>query len=97
MVICVNVRFLGIFQRLSGEKNYELQLQEPATVKDVVIKLSETFSDEFKGILIDTQLGDPRPNTLILVDGKEISALHGLETEIKDAQEIVFVPMVHGG
>jgi len=34
---------------------------------------------------------------LILVGGKEISALQGLETLVKDADEIVLVPMVHGG
>jgi molybdopterin converting factor small subunit len=34
---------------------------------------------------------------LIILDGKEISALQGLETEVKDYDEIVLVPMVHGG
>lgn len=97
MVICLAVRFLGIFQRLSGKKHYELKLQEPATIQDVVTKLSEAFSDEFKTVLVDAQLDDPRPNALILVDGKEISALQGLETEVKDSQEIVFLPLVHGG
>lgn len=97
MVICVDVRFLGVFQRLSGKKHCAMELQEPATVKDVVMKLSEAFSDEFKAVLVDSQLDDPRPNALILVGGKEISALQGLETEVKDAQEVVFVPMVHGG
>jgi len=63
----------------------------------VVIKLTETFSSEFKQVLIDSQLNDPRPNALILVGGKEINVLQGLETEIKDSQEIVFLPMVHGG
>lgn len=97
MTICVNVRFLGIFQRLTGKKRCELTLQKPATVKDVVTKLLEEFSDELKTVLVDPQLDDPRPNALILVEGKEISALQGLETEVKDSQEIVFLPMVHGG
>lgn len=97
MVICINVKFLGIFQRLSGKKQYELKLQEPSTIQDVVTKLLEVFSDDFKAVLVDAQLNDPRPNALILVDGKEISALQGLETEVRDSQEIVFLPMVHGG
>jgi molybdopterin converting factor small subunit len=74
-----------------------LKLEEPATVRKVVIKLTETFSSEFKRVLIDLQLNDPRPNALILVGGKEINVLQGLETEIKDSEEIVFLPMVHGG
>ena len=97
MVICVGVRFLGIFQRLSGKKHFQVKLDEPATVSDVVMKLTEAFSSDFKRVLVDSQLDDPRPNALILVGGKEISALQGLETEVKDADEIVLVPMVHGG
>jgi molybdopterin converting factor small subunit len=97
MVICVNVKFLGIFQRLSGKKQLELKLQEPSTIQDVMTKLLQVLSDDFKALLVDAQLNDPQPNALILVDGKEISALQGLETEVKDSQEIILLPIVHGG
>ena len=97
MVIQIEVRFLGTFQRLSGKKRVQLKLDKPVTVRKVVTKLTETFSREFKQVLVDSQLDDPRPNALILVDGKEISALQGLETEVKDCEEIVLIPMVHGG
>jgi len=97
MVIHVEVRFLGIFQRLSGKKRFKLKLKEPATVRKLVMNLTETFSSEFKQVLVDSQLDDPRPNALILVGGKDISVLQGLETEIRDSEEIVLVPVVHGG
>lgn len=97
MVICVEVRFLGIFQRFSGKKRFKLNLEEPATVRKAIMKLTEVFSKDFRQILIDSQLDDPRPNALILIGGKEISALQGLETEVNDAEEIVLIPMIHGG
>lgn len=98
MTIRVDVRFLGIFQRLSGKKQFQVELDDQATVKDVIVKISEAFSADFRDVLVDNmQLHDPRPNALILVGGKEISALDGLETEVKDLDEIVLVPMVHGG
>jgi molybdopterin converting factor small subunit len=97
MVIRVYVKFLGIFQRLSGKKRFQLKLIEPATVSDVVMKLTEVFSSDFKRVLVDSQFDDPKPNALILIGGKEISALQGIETEVKDADEIVLVPMIHGG
>ena len=97
MVVNVEVRFLGIFQQLSGKKRFQVKLEEPATVRKVIMKLTETFSSEFKRVLLDSELEDPRPNALILVGGKEVSALQGLETEVKDAEEVVLVPMVHGG
>jgi len=97
MIISVEVRFLGIFQRLSGKKRFQLKLEEPVTVRKVVMKLTEMFSSDFERALVDSQLDDPRPNALILIGGKEISVLQGLETEVKDAEEMVLVPMVHGG
>jgi sulfur-carrier protein len=97
MSVTVEVRFMGIFQQLSGKKRFKLKLDEPATVRKAVIKLTETFSPEFKRALVDLHLDDLRSNALILVEGKEISVLQGLETEVKDAEEIVFLPMVHGG
>ena len=97
MVISVEVTFLGVFQRLSGKKRFQMKLEEPATVRNLVMNLTETFSSEFKQALVDSQLDDPRPNALILVGGKDVSVLQGLETEVKDAEEVVLVPMVHGG
>ena len=80
MFVNVEVRLLGIFQQLSGKKRFQVKLEEPATVRKVIMKLTETFSSEFKQALLDSGLEDPRPNSLILVGGKEISALQGLET-----------------
>jgi molybdopterin converting factor small subunit len=97
MVVNVDVRFLGVFQRLSGKKRFQVKLEEPATVGTLIIKFTEIFSSEFKRVLLDSEFDEPKPNSLILVGGKEISALQGLETEIKDSEEVVLVPMVHGG
>ena len=97
MVVNIEVRVFGIFQRLSGKKRFKVRLEEPATVRKVITKLSETFSSEFKQVLLDSRLDDPRPNSLILVGGKEISTLKGLETVVKDSEEVVLVPVAHGG
>ena len=97
MIISVNVRFMGIFQRLSGKKKLQIKLEAPATVRKVVVLLSEMFSSNFKQVLVDSQLNDPRAKALILVGGNEISVLKGLETTIKDNEEISFIPIVHGG
>ena len=52
---------------------------------------------KLKGALIDADLQDPRPDTLILLNGREISILNGLKTTLKNGDEIVFVPVSHGG
>ena len=52
---------------------------------------------ELKRSLIDPHLEDPRPNALIIVNGREIGVLAGLETKLKDGDEVVFIPVIHGG
>jgi len=98
MVISVKVRLIGIYRLLSGKSKIRVELEEePAVVRKVIQKLVEVFSPDFKDALIDPELKDPRPNALILVNGKEISILDGLETKIDKGDEIVLVPVSHGG
>ena len=93
----VKVKLLGVFRGLSGRSQLSLELDEPAVMRKLVEKLAESFSPKFKRALVDPELDDPRPNTLILVNGREISVLHGLETEICDSDEVVLIPVSHGG
>jgi molybdopterin converting factor small subunit len=71
-------------------------------LKDTV-RLKEAIEDIFeemprlKRTLIDPELEDPRPNTLIFVNGKEISVLNVLETMLRDGDEVVFIPVLHTG
>lgn len=97
MVVNVEVKFLGVFRHFSKRNHALVKLEEPATVRKTIQKLTEAFSSEFKRALVDPELEDPRPNALILVNGKEISVLQGLETKVNDGDEIVLVPVSHGG
>jgi molybdopterin synthase sulfur carrier subunit len=97
MVINVEIKFLGVFRQFSGRNRILVKLEKPASVGKTIDKLTESFSSEFKRTLVDPELEDPRPNALILVNGKEIGVLHGLETEVEDGDEIVLVPVSHGG
>ncbi len=97
MVINVEVTFLGVLRKFSGSERVLVKMEKPATVGKAIEKLTEAFSPEFKRSLIDPELQDPRTNALILVNGKEISILRGLETEVEDDDEIVLVPVSHGG
>jgi len=97
MVINVEVKFLGVFRQFSGRNRVLVKLEKTSTVRKIIEKLIEAFSSDFKLTLVDPELEDPRPNALILVNGKEISVLQGLETEVEDGDEIVLVPVSHGG
>lgn len=92
----IRVRLFGLFKRAYGKNEILIELSEGLRLKDLIYKIAEE-SPSLKHVLLDPELMDPRPNTVILVNGVEISALSGLETEIKDGDEVVLIPVVHGG
>lgn len=92
----VKVKLFGLLKRALGSDCLLLELSEPLRLKDLINKIVEEYS-ALKNILLDPELMDPRPNLIILVNGVEISALNGLETFLKDGDEIVLIPVIHGG
>jgi molybdopterin converting factor small subunit len=94
--IRIEVKLLGAFRGLAGTDRLSLRV-EHSDIKNVIKVLSEFFPTEAKRFLIDPYLDDPRPSALILLNGREISALNGLGTEIADGDEITLIPVVHGG
>lgn len=92
----VKIRLMGLLKKVCGKEEILIQLNEEAKLRDAILKLLEK-EETLKEILIDPELKDPRPNTIILIGGREISVLGGLETGLKDGDEIIIMPVIHGG
>ena len=92
----VTVKFMGALRHASNVEKLALNCSGQISVKEMIDEVSKDLP-ELKRSLIDAQAEDSRPNALILVNGKEISALNGLETGLNDGDEVVLVPVVHGG
>jgi MoaD family protein len=96
MKMAITVKFVGALRHFSGAGELALDCKGCASVGELVNELVKEVP-EIKRSLIDQQLEDPRPNALILVNGREIGVLNGLETKLKDGDEVVLVTVVHGG
>jgi len=94
--MAITVKFVGALRHFSDVGELALDCKGYSSVVEVVNELVKEVPD-IKRSLIDQQLEDPRPNALILVNGREIGVLNGLETKLKDGDEVVLVPVVHGG
>ncbi len=92
----VTVKLLGIFKKAHGEGQTQLEIRIKDSLETAVEKLCEA-SPNLKQVLVDPELDTPLPNSVILVNGVEIGLLKGLKTELKDGDEVVFIPVIHGG
>ena len=92
----INVRFIGALRGMSGRSKLCINARKTTPLREIIKKITEELPQIARAV-VDPELEDPRPNTLILVNGKEISVLDGLETMLKDGDEVVLVPVIHGG
>jgi molybdopterin synthase sulfur carrier subunit len=96
MQMTITVKFLGALRHISGAGELALNIKGVLSIKELMNEIVRKVP-ALKPSLTHQQPEDLRSNTLMLVNGREISALNGLETNLKDGDEIIFVPVVHGG
>ncbi len=95
----VRLKLYGVFRSAAkaGELNLEIPGQE-ATVRSAIERLvSQEGLGGLRSLLIDDASSDPRPNALIMVSGREINTLNGLDTKLTVEDELTLLPVAHGG
>jgi MoaD family protein len=92
----LKLKFIGALRQISGKTQVTVNYQSGMSLKDLVAKISQEMP-QLQKIFCDTQFNDSRSNALVLINGREVSVLNGLETKLDEGDEIVFVPVVHGG
>ena len=66
------------------------------TVKGVIYKLVEDFGNDFERRILDDEC-EVRRFVNLYVNGEDIRHISGLESPVKDADEISILPAVSGG
>ena len=87
----VRVKFPTVFVQITKERRVEI---EAKNVRELLDKLFERY-DGLKERLIKD--GELTPFINIFVNGEDIRYLKGLETELKEDDEIAFIPAISGG
>lgn len=92
----VTVKFIGSFRSISNRSRLVINLESPLLLRIVMKRVVETLPN-LKGTLINPEHGGAKTGMLALINGREISVLDGLETIIEDGDELVLIPVAHGG
>ena len=95
----VFVRFFGSLRALIGKKVECIKFEdrEEATVEKVLKRLSEIYGKDFVEYAFDRRTGEIQDYLLLLVNGRSIIVLGGLETSLIDGDVLAILPHVGGG
>jgi sulfur-carrier protein len=93
----ITVKFIGALRHIIGKPKLTIDFSADYTIKNLIQKLIQD-TPQIKTSIIDQQTdGTIKTSALILINDREISVLKGIESKLSDGDEIVFVPVVHGG
>jgi len=91
----IKVKFFALIRELAGTKEIEIECREGMKISDLLRELTNTLPDKFREYVFEGS--EVSKSLIILVNGKGISEMKGLETELKDSDEIALLPPVSGG
>jgi molybdopterin converting factor small subunit len=99
MKLRVRLRLYGVFKSAAGADAVSLDLPDTEpTVRLAINRLvSRPGGDELQKLILVEKGSDPRSNALIMLGGREIGTLAGLETRLKEDDELALLPIAHGG
>jgi len=89
----LDLRFFASFRESVGQKTISREYEDVADVGDVLRALSAEFPD----MELFAEDGTPREFITIMKDGKDVTHMDGLETEIEDGTTLSVFPPVAGG
>lgn len=89
----LELRFFANFRATVGQKTLNQEFEDVSTVGE----LARTLSEEYPEMELFDGNGSLREFIRIMKDGKDITHLDGLETELDDGDTISIFPPVAGG
>ena len=84
-------------QQAIGQRQTEIDLCDETSVEDFLSHLKERWGDKLSGHLFDADNGAVLPHVRIMVNGQTIQFLEGMETLLKEGDEVLILPPASGG
>jgi MoaD family protein len=97
VMIGVTVNTMLAVKDVLGKRSAHLELPSPATVDDLLHRMIEQWGPEMERVLIDPKTGTLHGYLSILVNGRLIGFMNGLQTKLSDGDDVFIMPPAGGG
>jgi len=96
-MVRVKVRTILTLKTIMGSGEIELPLPEGSTLEQVVTTLVGKYGDDLASHLYEPNGKNIRPHIRLMVNGRDIAFLKGMETVLENGDEVLILPPVSGG
>lgn len=90
----IEIKFLTRFIDITGEKN--LKIEDVPDINALIEFLCKKYDKNFKEVLFDEN-GNLRDYLKVMLNGEDIRDIKGVNTPLKDGDQIVMFQTIAGG
>ena len=96
-MIRVKIYTILALKEILGQREFEISIPEGSTVKDLISWMVNTWGDKLSPHVFYPETDRLLPHIRLMVNGRDIGFLNGMETILQDGDEFLMVPLVAGG
>lgn len=94
----IKIEYLGHVRNLLNTKRQEeIELDEDSTIQDLLNILSKKHGEPFKKNIYEPSSSDLKANFIATVNGHLLNQLKGVNTKLKNDDNVTIMPIVSGG
>jgi molybdopterin synthase sulfur carrier subunit len=96
-MITVKIYTILTLKQILGQREFEVSLHEGTTVKNLLAWMIERWGDKLSPHLFQPENDRVLPHIRLLVNGRDIQFLNGVDTVLHDGDEFSILPILTGG
>jgi MoaD family protein len=93
----VKVEYLGFIRNMLSKRTEELELHEGTSLQELLSRLSERYGADFKKQVYEPGLKDVKYGFVVTVNGVLMDQLRGVETSLKNGDNVILMSLMSGG
>lgn len=93
----VRVQSILDLASLLGSPKIDLEMPAGSTVRDVLASLADRYGEILKEKLINPSDGAPYPYLRLVLNGRDLGFLKGLDTVMHEGDTLTIIPPACGG
>ena len=93
----IKIHYLGLVKTYTNKSQDEIELKDDASLSELLNKLAAEFGTQFTQDIYESRAKDVKAMFTVMVNGIVIGQLNGVDTKLKDSDNVILMPLMTGG